>query len=563
MRVNRARVCKVMGGVALATVFLMAPEAMALPGYGTAVAVGDFSGNGGWHREELAIAAPYDDWGGNQTGSVTVYWRNPAGSDNWSYDWLSQERLNGALFTGASDGGLEDWDSFGKVMAVGDFDHDGYKDLAIGVPYEDIGSEWDAGCVHVLYGAAAGSGPNGMPFRQNTVYLTRASAWNYPVAATPQSYDNFGFSLAAGDYNGDGLDDLAVGAPGVEVNGQDAAGAVFVFYSGGASFSAVWEYTLHQGGPYSPAGTPQAGDSYGWAIAAGNFNGDLNGTQGGGTGANGSRRIMDLAVAATGEAVNGNFYAGDVTVYYGVAWGQFSTSNNWVVNQSSLESPEALDGFGYSLAAGDFNSSCPTLNANTCTSTRQDDLAIGVPNETIGSVGGAGLVHVLYGTTSGLSVTNQQTWNSSHFAKPFLATPIEAWANFGLSLAVGDVVGEPNGGCQGQACNPVELVIGEPYRDRSGAADSGRGYVLKGGYAAVLSANHDFPFIEPWSYQTGSYYTSALAIGFIGSFPGQSSSTINAADVLVGAPGVNSGFLHYGSATTVSQSQPLAFPWPW
>lgn len=562
-RIDRIRGCRWLGLAALAGAFFTVRQAMALPEFGSAVAVGDFSGDGGWHGGDLAIGAPYEDWSGSQTGSVTVYWRSPSGSNNWAYDWLAQDRLSGALFTGGGDGGLEDWDNFGKVMAVGDFDHDGYKDLALGVPYEDIGAEHDAGCVHVVYGAPAGSGPNGMPFRQNTVYLTRASTWAGLLDGVPQAYDNFGFSLAAGDFDGDGDDDLAVGAPGVTVNLELGAGAVFVFYSSGPTFPAAGAHTLIQGSPRSPGTVPQAGDSFGTALAAGNFNGDLNGTQGGGTGANGSRRIMDLAVSAIGQSVNGALNAGEVTVYYGRAANTFSTSNTWVVNQASLEFPEELDGFGYTLAAGDFNSTCPTLNPNTCTSTRQDDLAIGVPNEAVGNAQGAGLVHVLYGTPAGLSLANQQTWNSSHFSKPFLSTPVESWANFGASLAVGDVIGEPNGGCQGQACNPVELVIGEPYRDRIGAANSGRGYVLKGNAGGLLSVNHNFPFIEPHSYHPSSYYTFALAVGFIGSFPQQSTSTMNAADVLVGAPGIESAFVHYGRGDTVSQSQPLAFPWPW
>lgn len=55
------------------------------------------------------------------------------------------------------------------------------------------------------------------------------------LPATPETGDWFGYSLAAGDFNGDGLDDLAVGAPGVAFNGQGAAGAVFLFYSAGSN----------------------------------------------------------------------------------------------------------------------------------------------------------------------------------------------------------------------------------------------------------------------------------------------------------------------------------------
>jgi hypothetical protein len=543
----------------VATTLLIAPEASAAFSFGAAVAVGDFNQAGGWARDEVVVGAPYDDWGGYGVGSLTVYWRSPSGSSTWVHDWIDQTRLNGGLFTGGEDGGMEEWDHFGEVLAVGDFDHDGYKDLAIGVPWEDIGDQYDAGCVHVLYGAA--SGPNGMPFRESTVYLTRANAYPYPLAATPTSSDQFGYSLAAGDFDGNGYDDLAIGAPGAAVNGLPGAGAVFVFYSFGVGFQSVDEYTLHHGGPYSTTGVADAYEGFGWALAAGNFNGDLNGTDTDGTGPDGSRRIMDLAVSATGQSVNGTFAAGNVTVYYGRAYINFVTDNNWVIDQSSLETPEWGDSFGFSLAAGDFTSEChPYTNAISCASLRQDDLAIGVPYESLSGLNGAGLVHVLYGTTAGISTSNAQTWNSNNFTTVDYSAPIQAGALFGYSLAVGEFLGEPNGGCGANGCNPLELIIGEPYRDRS-STDSGQGYVLRGGLNQLLRADYsDYPVLLPWTQETYGQFTSSLAIGFVGTERGST----NSGDVVVGAPGTDGAFVHFGDANEPPQSAPpIDLSWPW
>ena len=47
-------------------------------------------------------------------------------------------------------------DQFGAVLTTGDFNGDGYADLAVGVPGEDVGSISDAGAVHVLYGSVSG-----------------------------------------------------------------------------------------------------------------------------------------------------------------------------------------------------------------------------------------------------------------------------------------------------------------------------------------------------------------------------------------------------------------------
>jgi hypothetical protein len=48
------------------------------------------------------------------------------------------------------------FDAFGSALAAGDFDGDGFDDLTVGVPDEDIGVSVDAGAVNVLYGSAAG-----------------------------------------------------------------------------------------------------------------------------------------------------------------------------------------------------------------------------------------------------------------------------------------------------------------------------------------------------------------------------------------------------------------------
>ncbi|GGZ12999.1 FG-GAP-like repeat-containing protein [Streptomyces poonensis] len=98
---------------------------------------------------------------------------------------------------------------------IADFDKDGYGDIAIGTP---IHSKL-RGRVSVWYGASAGPGTSAR-FTQSTTGLT----------GSPEAYDEFGGSVSAGDVNGDGYKDLAVGVPGESVKGKEYAGGVHVLY---------------------------------------------------------------------------------------------------------------------------------------------------------------------------------------------------------------------------------------------------------------------------------------------------------------------------------------------
>ena len=157
-------------------------EGFALPhdNLGQAVASGDFDGDG---RADLAIA-DYESLTGEKEGSVHV--------------------LYGMLTLFAGDVLIKDFDpatglgdrelgdGFGEVLATGDWNGDGFADLAIAVPYEDQGATVDVGAVLVLYGSATGLVTTGTPAPQRF----RIGAGG--VFGTAHQNDRFGTALAAG-----------------------------------------------------------------------------------------------------------------------------------------------------------------------------------------------------------------------------------------------------------------------------------------------------------------------------------------------------------------------------
>src|SRR5438067_12558289 len=91
-----------------------------------------------------------------------------------------------------------------------DFNGDGFADLAVGVPQESVGSVGKAGAVNVIYGS-----PTGLRATGNQLWTQNSPG----VPTVAEANGTFGTSVAAGDFNGDGFSDLAVGVPGATING--------------------------------------------------------------------------------------------------------------------------------------------------------------------------------------------------------------------------------------------------------------------------------------------------------------------------------------------------------
>ncbi len=336
----------------------------------------------------------------------------------------------------------EEFDQFGGAVASGDFNNDGYADLAVGVPREDVRSVVDAGAVDVIYGAEKGlSADSSQRWSQDT----------FGIVGTPEEGDLFGSSIAAGDYNGDGYDDLAVGSPGEGVASQMNAGAVNVIYGAPGGLTVIGDslWTQNVAGIEDGA---QAGDTFGGVLAAGDFNHD---------------GYADLAIGVRLEDVGGKADAGAVSVIYGSAEGIGAAGNQFWHQDSPdvADVAEASDEFGGSLAVGDFNND------------GYHDLAIGVRLENIGGIMDAGLVNVIYGGDNGLAAPGNQAWSQN-------STDVLDNADFrdylGWSLASGDF---NNDGFD-------DLAVGAAGEDLLGGGDAGLINVIYGAGGGLSSVGN-------------------------------------------------------------------------
>jgi hypothetical protein len=364
--------------------------------------------------------------------------------------------------SGTIAGSPEDEDQFGRVVATGDFDHDGFGDLAIGAPTEDD-PEARSGVVHVIYGGPAGlSAAGDQLFGQGTA----------GVPGAPEGEDYFGAALAAGRFDDDLYDDLAIGVPGEEVSGADYAGAIVVLYGGASGLSATGAQLWHRDLP-GIEGDAIPYDSFAKALAAGDFNDD---------------GFDDLGVGADG----GLNFSGQVLILFGGAGGFDGADAMWRQDDPIFGGTASFeDYFGSALAAGDFAGD------------GIDDLAIGVRGDTVGNAGEAGAVQVLEFHASG--PPSAQLWHQDVAGIPGTA---EEYDDFGCALAVGDFDGDGRD----------DLAIGSGAEDLGESGDAGAVNVLYGASGVGLTAagsqewDEDSPGVAGVA-SDGDRFGDALAAG--------------------------------------------------
>ncbi|WP_405586360.1 FG-GAP and VCBS repeat-containing protein [Streptomyces sp. NBC_01092] len=383
---------------------------------------GDINGDG--YRDAVITAPLAKVAGKSNAGYVAVVYGSASGLNTGNRQVISQD-------TAGIPGVPESGDYFGDRATTGDLDGDGYTDIVVGVHAEQIGSTDDTGVLTVLWGGATG-------IKSGT-----------DISTLPEYRSELGWSVATGDFDGDGDTDLAaanIASPGLNVFEGPIPRTGRAEELGGIDTSAETGISTDQivAGDVTGDGKSDLLVMGQEEISGGNrtrsvlYKGSALGLTPGSKVAGGYAAVIaDVNKDGYGDIVTGNFMekstdepnggsGGAVTVTYGAASG-LSTRTPVRFTQDSAGVPgasERNDAFGWSLDAGDTNGDGYT------------DIAVGVANEDLGGKTDAGSVVILRGSASGLTGTGSKAFSQDTSGVPGTA---ESYDYFGHSVLLTDV----------------------------------------------------------------------------------------------------------------------------
>jgi len=450
---------------------------------------GDFNGDG---VDDILIGAWQGDPNGTNSGESYVVF----GSSGGFAASLDLSSLNGS--TGFVLNGVDANDNTGfSVSSAGDVNGDGISDIIISAFNADPNGG-NSGESYVVFGSTA---PFGSSFNLSSLNGANGFKLNGDDAG-----DRSGRAVAgAGDVNGDGIDDLIIGAVYGDPNGQTDAGQTYVVFGSTGGFSASLELSALNGSDGFTINGISGGDRSGvWVSSAGDLNGD---------------GLADVAIGAIRGDPNGQTDAGEIYVVFGSSTGFSSSLDLSALNGSNgfvLNGIDAGDSAGRSISsAGDINGD------------GIDDLLIGAylasPNG-----GASGENYVVFGSTAGFS--SSLDLSSLNGANGFLIEGPSAGDRSGQSVsAAGDI---NNDGID-------DLLVTAYLGDPNDASNAGEAYVIYGS-----SAGFDASFeLSSLNGANGFVLNGADAGDNLG-FSAASAGDVNGDgidDILVGAYGADPG----------------------
>ncbi|WP_265276064.1 beta strand repeat-containing protein [Nostoc sp. KVJ3] len=409
-----------------------------------------------------------------------------------SLDLSSLDGSNGFAINGSAS------DSSGtSVSNAGDINGDGIADLIIGAPGAALG----AGKSYVVFGSSSGLAANldlSSLDGSNGFVINGINGRNSDGIS-----DSSGTSVSnAGDINGDGIDDLIIGAPSALSN----AGQSYVVFGSTNGFSPNFDLSSLNGSngfAISGNGTDSSGNS---VSSAGDVNGD---------------GISDLIIGAQGTGKSYVVFGSTTAFSANFDLSSLNGSNGFVINGN------ASDFFGASVSnAGDVNGD------------GIDDLIIGAYN----AASGAGQSYVVFGTTNGFDAINNLSDLGSN---GFVINGINGTDVSGYSVSsAGDFNDD----------GIDDLIIGAPFA-LSGAGQSYLIYGSSNGFSASLDLSNLDPSQGFAINGINATDSSAISVSAAGDI-----NNDGADDLLVGAPGASGGagqsYVVFGTPKPKPQLQP-------
>ena len=444
---------------------------------------GDVNGDG---LDDLIVGAPFADPNGKLSAgkSYIVFGKANSNAINLSTIADASNPLGGFVINGEAAG---DWSGY-SVSSAGDVNGDGLDDLIVGAYAADLTGKSKVGKSYVVFGKTNSSAIN---------LSTIADASNPTggfVINGEAKYDRSGFSVSsAGDVNGDGLDDLIVGAFFADPNGKLSAGKSYVVF-GKANSNAINLSTIADAS--NPTGGfvingEVAGDKSGRSVSsAGDVNGD---------------GLDDLIVGAIYADPSGKSKAGKSYVVFGKA-------NSSAINLSAIaDASNPTGGFVINGEARYDYSGWSVSSAGDVNGDGLDDLIVGA----WGADSRTGKSYVVFGKANSSAIDLSAIADTSNPLGGFVINGEAAsdWSGFSVSSA-GDVNGD----------GLDDLIVGAFNADPSGKSNAGKSYVV---FGKANSGAINLSAIADANNPTGGFVINGKAAGDESGFSVSSAGDVN------------------------------------